>query len=81
MFNKQDNKQGNNFKCSLKNLKKARAIWETVTLCSFADSVGLALEAPKKNIFWSSIEERNQSQSHATIKQSSIHSLDHWIKW
>ena len=42
------NKQGNNFKCSLTNLKKARAIWETVTLCSFADSVGLALEAPKK---------------------------------
>ena len=48
MYNKQDNKQGNNFKCSLKNLKKAREIWETVTLCSFADSVGLALELPKK---------------------------------
>ena len=61
--------------------KKDKGNLGNCTLCSFADSVGLALEAPKKNIFWLSIEERNQSQSHATIKQSSIHSLDHWIKW
>ena len=64
------NKQGNNFKCCLKNLKKARAIWETVTLCSFANSVGLAFGSSQKIYFDRVLKkEINHNHNHKATQQ------------
>ena len=61
------NKQRNNFKCSLKKLKQAGIIWETVTLCSFANLVGSAVESSWKILYFDQVLEKESN--HKAIQQ------------